>query len=56
MMPKGIMKSRANMGRITMKCKVLLPDANEAIAQNNRNEQKKALNKKPFIIFRGSFK
>ncbi|KUH45735.1 hypothetical protein M2E15_3318 [Bacillus mycoides] len=39
-----------------MKCKVLLPDANEAIAQNNRNEQKKALNKKPFIIFRGSFK
>ena len=50
------MKSSANMGIITMKCKALLPDANEAIAQNNRNEQKKALNKKPFIIFRGSFK
>jgi len=44
------------MGIITIKCKELLPDSYEAIAQNNRNEQKKALNKKPFIIFRGSFK
>jgi hypothetical protein len=44
------------MGIITIKCKALLPDTNETAAQNNRKEQKKALNKKPFIIFRGSFK
>lgn len=53
---KGIITISANMGIITIKCKELLPDSYEAIAQNNRNEQKKALNKKPFIIFRGSFK
>jgi len=51
---KGIITISANMGIITIKCKELLPDSYEAIAQNNRNEQKKALNKKPFIIFRGS--
>lgn len=53
---KGIITISAIMGIITIKCKALLPDANETNAQNNRKEQKKALNKKPFIIFRGSFK
>lgn len=53
---KGIITINASIGIRTIKCKLLLPDAYEAIAQKNRNEQKKALNKKPFIIFRGSFK
>ena len=38
------------MGMITIKCKSLLPDSNEAIAQNNRNEQIKALNKKRLLF------
>ena len=41
----------ANIGIITIKCKELLPDSYEAIAQNNRNEQIKALNKTHLLFF-----
>jgi len=54
--PNGIMKKREISGMITASFKTLFSDAKEAIVQNKRNEQKNALNKKPFINFLGSFK